>query len=291
MKGKMLKSLGLCLIAVLMLTGIVLADGKKHEHDEHEEKVAIEQVPQAVKNIIMAFSANGKILEIEKEKEDGRIVFEAEILIGGKKIEIEMDAEGNVLEVEVKRAKGRKKSKSWKHKKMKDLSLKKAPEAVRKTIMEFAKGGKIKEIEKEKENGIIVYEAEIIKDGKEIEIKVDMDGNILEVEKEISIDEAPEKVANTIKDYADGGKIKEIEMEEKNGITVYEAEIIKDGKEIEIKVDSDGKILKEEVEDDDDHDDDDDDDDDHDDDDDDDDDDDHDDDDDDDDDHDHDDDD
>ena len=59
------------------------------------------------------------------------------------------------------------------------------PEAVQKAIKEKANGGKIVEVEKEtKKDGTIVYEAEIKKDGKEIEVVVAADGTLLKVEEE-----------------------------------------------------------------------------------------------------------
>jgi len=59
------------------------------------------------------------------------------------------------------------------------------PEAVQKTIKEKANGGKIVEVEKEtKKDGTVVYEAEIKKDGKEIEVVVAADGTLIKVEQE-----------------------------------------------------------------------------------------------------------
>ena len=69
--------------------------------------------------------------------------------------------------------------------------------------------------------------------------------------------DVPPAVQKTISDYAGGGKIEEIEKETKiqkvrilhfdgsKTVTVYEAEVEKpDGKEIEIKVSEDGKLIK-----------------------------------------------
>jgi uncharacterized membrane protein YkoI len=70
-----------------------------------------------------------------------------------------------------------------------------------------------------------------------------------EDEVKVTIDQVPEAVKATILREAGDNKIKEIEAETKDGKTVYEAEWIADGKEIEIKVAADGTILKKEVED------------------------------------------
>jgi len=77
-----------------------------------------------------------------------------------------------------------------------------------------------------------------------------------EQEREVTIDEVPEAVRDTILKEAGDNKIEEIEEETENGVVTYEAEWHEDGKEIEIKVAADGTLLKREVEDDDDDDDD-----------------------------------
>ncbi|MBE3098176.1 MAG: hypothetical protein IMZ44_13750 [Planctomycetes bacterium] len=70
-----------------------------------------------------------------------------------------------------------------------------------------------------------------------------------EDEVELTIDQCPDKVRDTILAEAAGNQIKEIEAETEHGETVYEAEWIADGKEIEIKVAADGTLLKKEIED------------------------------------------
>ena len=84
-------------------------------------------------------------------------------------------------------------------------------------------------------------------------------GSGKETEKEVTLDEVPAAVKKTILKEADGNKIEEIEEVSKDGkVVYYEAEWKADGKEVEIEVDPDGKLLSKEVEDDDDDDDDDD---------------------------------
>jgi len=71
-------------------------------------------------------------------------------------------------------------------------------------------------------------------------------------EKEVTIDQVPDAVRETILREAAGNTIEEIEEETENGVVTYEAEWHEDGKEIEIKVAADGTLLEREVEDDDD---------------------------------------
>lgn len=65
-----------------------------------------------------------------------------------------------------------------------EITLDQCPEAVQKTLNEQAQGGVIDEIEKETEDGEVVYEAEITRDGKRFEVEVAEDGTLLEVEEE-----------------------------------------------------------------------------------------------------------
>ena len=74
-----------------------------------------------------------------------------------------------------------------------------------------------------------------------------------EQEQEVSIQQVPAAVKATILAEAKGGTIEEIEVETGNGQTVYEAEAIIDGQEVDIKVAADGTLLSKEAEDDDDN--------------------------------------
>jgi len=72
-------------------------------------------------------------------------------------------------------------------------------------------------------------------------------------EKNVTIDQVPEAVKATILKEAGDNKIEEIEEVSVDGkVVYYEAEWKTGGKEIEIKVAPDGKLLKKKVEDDDD---------------------------------------
>jgi len=70
-----------------------------------------------------------------------------------------------------------------------------------------------------------------------------------EDEVKVALGDCPKAVQDTILAEAAGNPIKEIEKAETKNGTVYEAEWVSDGKEIEIKVASDGTLLKKEIED------------------------------------------
>ncbi|MFO8013739.1 MAG: hypothetical protein R6X20_10595 [Phycisphaerae bacterium] len=67
-------------------------------------------------------------------------------------------------------------------------------------------------------------------------------------EEKVSLGEVPEAARNTILHEAAGHKVREIEKETENARTVYEAEWKVDGKEVEVTVAADGKLLERETE-------------------------------------------
>jgi uncharacterized membrane protein YkoI len=67
-------------------------------------------------------------------------------------------------------------------------------------------------------------------------------------EEEVSLEDLPPAVRAAIEKHAAGGQIKEIEKEIKKEGLVYEAEVLKDGKEFDILVSATGKFLGKEAE-------------------------------------------
>lgn len=74
-------------------------------------------------------------------------------------------------------------------------------------------------------------------------------------EQEVTLDQVPAAVRATILNEAAGAEIKELERETENGRTIYEAEFLLNGAEVEIKIAPDGTLLAREIEDEDDEDD------------------------------------
>ena len=94
------------LVAVTVATSYglsVVADDS--ENEEREEAVALKKVPAAVQATMLVEilrEVDGlKLEEIEREDEDGRIVYEAEFEYGDKDIELEISADGKLLSKEV----------------------------------------------------------------------------------------------------------------------------------------------------------------------------------------------
>ena len=129
----------------------------------------------------------------------------------------------------------------------KGLQLKDLPAVVQKTVEDNVKGGQIKNISKEKEDGIEQYEVESLVNGKSRDFNVDTNGNLLVVEESTTIDAIPAAAkASILKKVADG-KLRTVETFTKPGQPLmYEAAYIdKKGKHHEVLVKADGTGTKE----------------------------------------------
>src|SRR5580704_2603268 len=126
-------------------------------------------------------------------------------------------------------------------KKEKTLALKDLAPAVQKTIQAELKGGEIRSIGKETEDGVAQYEVETVVNGKHRDLNVDTKGKLLVVEEETSIDSIPAAAKAAILKKVGNGKLGMVENFMRGGETMYEAEYTtKAGKKLEVLVKADG---------------------------------------------------
>ena len=127
------------------------------------------------------------------------------------------------------------------------LPLSSLPAAVQKTIQENLKGGTIKNIGKEKEDGVLQYEVESVLNGQARDFNVDSKGNLLLIEEATSIDAIPAAAKAGILKKAGGGKVLTVETFLKTGQPMmYEATYTgANGKKHEVLVKADGTETKE----------------------------------------------
>ena len=152
----------------------------------------------------------------------------------------------------------------------KEVSIDQVPAAVKAAILAQAGTGTIEEVELGNENGQVIYEADVIIDGQEVEIKVTPDGTLLgkegddegddeddaeeadddddEHEEQVSLADVPEAVKAAIMKEAGGAEIKEIEKETEGGRTIYSAEVIIADRKVDFEIAPDGALLGKEVE-------------------------------------------
>ena len=132
-------------------------------------------------------------------------------------------------------------------KKEETIKLKKAPEAVQAAIKKAAGTDKVKQVDKITDGDKVTYEATIVRGGKDIEIEFAADGKIILSDEAVKLEDCPAPVQATIKAQVGSGKINLIEKILKDGVTYYEAEITKDGKDLEVFIALDGKVMETKV--------------------------------------------
>lgn len=132
-------------------------------------------------------------------------------------------------------------------KKGKGLQLKDLPAAVQKTVQANLNGGEIKNIAKEKEDGVEQYEVETVLNGKTRDFDVDSKGALLVIEEQTTIDAIPVAAKASILKKVGDGKLGKIETFSKPAQPMmYEASCTdRKGKSHEVLVKADGTETKE----------------------------------------------
>ena len=128
----------------------------------------------------------------------------------------------------------------------KALQLNDLPATVQQTVKETLKGGTIKKIAKEKEDGIEQYEIESALNGQSRDFNVAADGRLLVVEEATTLDAIPAAAKAAVQKKVGGGTVTTVETFAKLGKPLLYEAAYKDGKgkRHEVLVDADGKEVK-----------------------------------------------
>jgi len=119
------------------------------------------------------------------------------------------------------------------------------PPAVEQTVARESAGATIKGFATEVEHGQKLYEASLVVNGHTKDILIDRQGNIVEVEEQVSIDSLPATVQDALRKNAGRGTISVIESLTKNGqLVAYEAQVKHGKRRSEIQVGPNGEKLK-----------------------------------------------
>jgi len=126
----------------------------------------------------------------------------------------------------------------------KKIKREQLPPGVEKTVAQESREATINGFSTEIEKGKRLYEIELTISGHSKDILMDKDGNIVEVEEEVSLDSLPSAVQDALKKQAGAGKIGKIESLTKNGrLVAYEAHVKTGAKRSEIQVGRNGEKL------------------------------------------------
>jgi uncharacterized membrane protein YkoI len=127
----------------------------------------------------------------------------------------------------------------------KKINREQLPAAVEKTVARESEGATIKGFATEVEKGQRFYEASMTVNGHNKDILIDKNGNVVEVEEEVSLESLPSMVQDALKKAAGAGTVQVVESLIKNGTLVaYEAHIKHGRKRSEIQVAPNGEELK-----------------------------------------------
>jgi uncharacterized membrane protein YkoI len=141
---------------------------------EKEEIVQWADVPADAQKAITDNAHGGKVEKITKETKDDKAVYDAKILTADSpKIKMKVQEDGKLLEFRYARKRG------------KEITWTDVPAAAQKSITDKAYDGTVEKIEKQEKDGGMLYEATIKStDNKSMEIKVNQDGELIELKTE-----------------------------------------------------------------------------------------------------------
>jgi hypothetical protein len=145
----------ICLL-VLSLVLVGSAFGK-------EKKIKRSELPRAVEKTLVEQSKGATIRGFSEEKENGQTRYEAEMLLNGHTKDVQMDANGVVMEIE------------------EQVDLQAVSAEVRAGLQAKAGKGHITKLESiTKNDKLVAYEAQVVTGGKKAEVQVGPDGKPLD---------------------------------------------------------------------------------------------------------------
>ena len=154
-------------VVIVVGTGTYANDEDSSEKGG-EVKLQLADCPAAVQKTFEREAQGAKIEEVEKENEDGKTVYEADVQIHGNEYEVAVAEDGTLLEkkLDAKQAEDE----------GVEVKFAECPSAVQKTLRKEAGGAEIDVVDKESKKGRTIYEADVTIDGKKYEIAVAEDG-------------------------------------------------------------------------------------------------------------------
>lgn len=128
-----------------------------------------------------------------------------------------------------------------------EIRLADCPAAVRATIQQNSRGGHIDEVESHGIEGRTLYVAEVdLPGGRDLKIHVAADGALLKTREDSAIAEVPEAVRKAVEARLGGGIADDVDKETGGTVVTWHVEIDRKGaKDLELVIDSAGKILSE----------------------------------------------
>jgi uncharacterized membrane protein YkoI len=244
---------GICFVALIGI-GSLFVNAVTQESSESVTYVTTTDTGiTEEKAVSIASSLNlGTFQEVELEDEDGTLVYAVEYVDGKTEYEVLIDATtGEVLEID-----------SEEIITADDITVSISEEEA-KTIARGAVDGTVTEVEIEEEDGSYVYAVEMLVNGEEVDVLIDVNtGIVVEIETEDDDDDddeeevSEEELEGLNSDITEseakaialaalgGGEVTDIEVEKDHGKYVYEVEVQYKGDEVDVVIDMEnGDVL------------------------------------------------
>lgn len=133
------------------------------------------------------------------------------------------------------------------------VPLDQVPKAVLDAVQAKFAGAKLLAASKEDDDGKTIYEIELKHDGKQYDVSVSAAGRITEIERTIAVDDLPKPVVEAVRKKYPHSKVKKAEEISSGHEKLYEVVITTlDKKDLELKLDANGKFIEDEEDEDDD---------------------------------------
>jgi len=161
--------------------GTLFAAERKIENEEESVAIKFSECPAAVQKTLTREARGAKIDKVDLESKDGRVVFEADVVIDGKNYEILVAPNGALIA---------KKLDEDEEENEVEMKLADCPAAVQKTLMREADGATIDEVDKITTEGRNLYKVNVKIDGRNFDVVVTEEGLLLS--KELDEDEDDE---------------------------------------------------------------------------------------------------
>lgn len=205
-----------------------------------DEEVSLQEVPDAVRATIEKHAGQGEIVEVEREIEDGQVVYEAEVVVDGKELELMISAAGQLLSTGAEEEDDDE-DEDGEDEDEESVTREQLPRAVQDALSKALPDAQIGELTREAEDGFVVYEAGYEANGAEHEAKLTEGGQIIETEERIAPSALPPAVMVRIQASFPDAEIEEAELVT---ATFYEIELEAGGKEHEIKIFANGQVIE-----------------------------------------------
>jgi len=242
---------GLC-FAVISAANLATAGEKKWSKVSDETEITLKQLPKAVRKAIKLAIKNAQIEKIVLEVEDGEVQYEVEVEVKGGTVEMCFNADGQLVGIEVLESEEQEDLEEMnsdeeergeseeKEETSAKIELKDFPESARKAIQKEA--GDAKEIDCEAITAadVTVFEGAWMVGDVKKEVTVSKAGEVLSQENSLKLEQLPEALRLVATKFA--GK-DELKLERKT-VVLYQIEVSRDGKTIEILVDATGREIK-----------------------------------------------